>query len=106
MTNGADSIVLEAEYENATNFSVGATTDNLPPGVLYRVKATYKYSREDVDELSFDVGEIIRVVEYDDPEEQVRDSSFEISRKETFPHAIFKYTRISFSRCCCRKRAG
>uniref|UniRef100_A0A8D8U3W2 Amphiphysin n=1 Tax=Cacopsylla melanoneura TaxID=428564 RepID=A0A8D8U3W2_9HEMI len=48
----------------------GATTDNLPAGVLYRVKATYKYTREDVDELSFDVGEIIRVVEYDDPEEQ------------------------------------
>ncbi|PSN44827.1 hypothetical protein C0J52_17166 [Blattella germanica] len=47
-----------------------ATTDNLPPGVLYRVKATYKYNREDTDELSFDVGEIIRVVEYDDPEEQ------------------------------------
>ncbi|XP_032667427.1 myc box-dependent-interacting protein 1 isoform X5 [Odontomachus brunneus] len=70
MTNGADSMLLEVEYENATNFSVGATTDNLPPGVLYRVKATYKYSREDVDELSFDVGEIIRVVEYDDPEEQ------------------------------------
>ncbi|XP_050463809.1 myc box-dependent-interacting protein 1 isoform X3 [Cataglyphis hispanica] len=70
MTNGADSIILEAEYENATNFSVGATTDNLPPGVLYRVKATYKYTQEDVDELSFDVGEIIRVVEYDDPEEQ------------------------------------
>lgn len=72
MTNGAaDSVVLEAEYENAANFSIGATTDNLPPGVLYRVKATYKYNREDVDELSFDVGEIIRVVEYDDPEEQV-----------------------------------
>lgn len=71
MTNGADSINLEAEYQNATNLSVGATTDNLPPGVLYRVKATYKYTQEDVDELSFDVGEIIRVVEYDDPEEQV-----------------------------------
>ncbi|KAL0111164.1 hypothetical protein PUN28_012821 [Cardiocondyla obscurior] len=70
MTNGADSIILEAEYENAANFSIGATTDNLPPGVLYRVKATYKYNREDADELSFDVGEIIRVVEYDDPEEQ------------------------------------
>lgn len=51
--------------------SVGASTDNLPPGVLYRVKATYKYTREDVDELSFEVGEIIQVVEYDDPEEQV-----------------------------------
>lgn len=49
----------------------GASTDNLPPGVLYRVKATYKYNREDVDELSFDVGEVIQVIEYDDPEEQV-----------------------------------
>ncbi|XP_059479034.1 amphiphysin isoform X2 [Neocloeon triangulifer] len=48
----------------------GATTENLPPGVLYRVKATYKYSREDVDELSFEIGEIIKVVEYEDPEEQ------------------------------------
>ena len=55
---------------NANQF-LGASTDNLPPGVLYRVKATYKYNREDVDELSFDVGEIIQVIEYDDPEEQV-----------------------------------
>lgn len=52
-------------------FSSGATTDNLPPGVLYKVKATYRYNREDVDELSFEVGEVIRVVQYDDPEEQV-----------------------------------
>lgn len=52
-------------------FVTGATTDNLPPGVLYKVKATYKYTQEDTDELSFEVGEIIRVVEYDDPEEQV-----------------------------------
>jgi len=49
---------------------VGATTANLPPGVLYRVKATYKYVREDGDELSFDVGDVINVVEYDDPEDQ------------------------------------
>lgn len=85
-------MVLEVEYENATNFSAGATTDNLPPGVLYRVKATYKYSREDVDELSFDVGEIIRVVEYDDPEEQVCDlmlSYIDTShRKLTFVYII------------------
>lgn len=39
--------------------------------MLYRVKATYKYNKEDVDELSFEVGEVISVVEYDDPEEQV-----------------------------------
>ncbi|XP_063218203.1 myc box-dependent-interacting protein 1 isoform X2 [Bacillus rossius redtenbacheri] len=56
--------------EELYDIPVGATTDNLPPGVLYRVKATYKYTREDVDELSFDVGEVISVVEYDDPEEQ------------------------------------
>lgn len=49
----------------------GATTTDLPAGVLYRVKATYKYVKEDVDELSFDVGETIQVIEYDDPEDQV-----------------------------------
>merc|ERR1712179_749952 len=49
---------------------VGATTDNLPPGVLYQVKAAYKYQAEDMDELQFEVGEIIDVVEYEDPEEQ------------------------------------
>lgn len=52
-------------------FSAGATTDNLPPGVLYRVVATYKYDAEDTDELSFEKGEIINVVPYDDPETQV-----------------------------------
>ncbi|XP_012268918.1 amphiphysin isoform X2 [Athalia rosae] len=56
--------------EELYDIPIGATTDNLPPGVLYRVKATYKYVREDVDELSFDVGEIIHVIEYEDPEEQ------------------------------------
>lgn len=56
--------------EELYDIPVGASTDNLPPGVLYRVKATYKYTREDVDELSFEVGEIISVIEYDDPEEQ------------------------------------
>merc|ERR1712110_746967 len=48
----------------------GASTDNLPPGVLYKVKATYKYQAEDMDELAFEVGEIIDVIEYEDPEEQ------------------------------------
>jgi amphiphysin len=48
----------------------GASTENLPPGVLYKVKASYKYQAEDADELQFEVGEVIHVVEYDDPEEQ------------------------------------
>lgn len=50
---------------------IGATTADLPPGVLYRVKATYKYVKEDADELSFEVGEMINVIEYDDPDDQV-----------------------------------
>ena len=50
----------------------GANTDGLPAGVLYQVKASYRYQAEDVDELNFDVGEVINVVEYDDPEDQVR----------------------------------
>lgn len=49
-----------------------ANTADLPPGVLYRVKATYGYVKEDVDELSFEIGDIIRVIEYDDPEDQVK----------------------------------
>lgn len=53
-----------------TKVPPGATTEGLPQGVLYRVRATYKYTREDVDEISFEVGDIIQVVEYDDPEEQ------------------------------------
>merc|ERR1712156_834119 len=48
----------------------GATTTDLPPGVLYRVKASYKYQAEDVDELAFEGGEIINVVEYEDTEDQ------------------------------------
>ncbi|XP_025829879.1 myc box-dependent-interacting protein 1 isoform X2 [Agrilus planipennis] len=60
-----NNVTPQLNYRN-----VRASTDNLPPGVLYKVKATYKYNREDVDELTFDVGEIIQVVEYDDPEEQ------------------------------------
>lgn len=37
---------------------------------MYRVRAAYKYQAEDEDELNFDVGEIIRVIEFEDPEEK------------------------------------
>lgn len=36
-----------------------------------QVRATYKYDKEDDDELSFDVGEVINVIEYEDPDDQV-----------------------------------
>ncbi|XP_076332947.1 myc box-dependent-interacting protein 1-like isoform X2 [Tachypleus tridentatus] len=56
--------------ENHVEIPPGATTTSLPPGVYYRVQATYKYTAEDVDELSFEANDIISVVAYDDPEEQ------------------------------------
>jgi len=52
-----------------TKVPAGANTAGMPPGVLYQVRTTYKYDREDLDELSFEVGETINVVEYEDPEE-------------------------------------
>jgi len=56
--------------EELYDIPIGATTDNLPPGVLYRVRATYKYQAEDEDELSLEVGDVVQVIEYEDPEEQ------------------------------------
>ncbi|XP_078378544.1 myc box-dependent-interacting protein 1-like isoform X1 [Oculina patagonica] len=45
------------------------TTSEIP-GVLYKVRAAYKYVAEDDDELSFEKGEIISVIEFEEPEEQ------------------------------------
>lgn len=39
--------------------------------VVLQVRAAYKYVAEDDDELSFEKGEIISVIEFEDPEEQV-----------------------------------
>ncbi|KAM7343335.1 amphiphysin isoform 4-T8 [Cochliomyia hominivorax] len=70
-TNGNTAKTLASTEEDSNKANkLDATTTDLPPGVLYRVKATYGYVKEDVDELSFEVGDIIRVIEYDDPEDQ------------------------------------
>ncbi|XP_050538243.1 amphiphysin isoform X2 [Daktulosphaira vitifoliae] len=67
ISNNVSSTLQSPASPNSVN---GATTDNLPAGVLYRVVATYKYDAEDTDELSFEKGEIISVVPYDDPDTQ------------------------------------
>ncbi|KRJ99428.1 myc box-dependent-interacting protein 1 isoform X5 [Drosophila teissieri] len=68
---------INSNYQNQITTNGGsslanshANTADLPAGVLYRVKATYGYAKEDVDELSFEIGDLIRVIEYDDPEDQ------------------------------------
>lgn len=85
---------IEDEKLKTSNYSdveipPGASKTNLPPGVYYRVQTTYKYTAEDVDELSFEANELIGVVAYDDPEEQeegwlmgIRESTME---KGIFP---------------------
>ena len=40
------------------------------PSALYKVMTTHKYAPEDDDELSFERGEVIHVIPYEDPEEQ------------------------------------
>ncbi|XP_050343406.1 myc box-dependent-interacting protein 1 isoform X3 [Nymphalis io] len=61
---------IKPATNGATDTLQRATLSGLPAGTLYRVRATYRYTREDSDELSFEVGDVIRVVEYDDPDEQ------------------------------------
>ncbi|XP_017106250.2 myc box-dependent-interacting protein 1 isoform X5 [Drosophila bipectinata] len=75
-TNSNAEAAAEAAANNGNSIEehkqkkLDANTADLPAGVLYRVKATYGYVKEDVDELSFEIGDIIRVIEYDDPEDQ------------------------------------
>ncbi|XP_041970314.1 myc box-dependent-interacting protein 1 isoform X4 [Aricia agestis] len=66
----ANNVKAEIAPHNGNSTVQRATLAGLPAGTLYRVRATYRYTREDSDELSFDVGDVIRVVEYDDPDEQ------------------------------------
>ncbi|KAH9630010.1 hypothetical protein HF086_001480, partial [Spodoptera exigua] len=47
----------ENKNDDVYDIPIGATLAGLPAGTLYRVRATYRYTREDSDELSFDVGE-------------------------------------------------
>jgi len=51
---------------------------------LCQVQATHKYVGEDLDELTFEPGEIITVVPFDDPEEQVH-----ILPMQFVPSALF-----------------
>ncbi|CAG2109934.1 unnamed protein product [Medioppia subpectinata] len=56
--------------EELYDIPIGATTTDLPPGILYKVRSTFKYAAVDEDELSFETGEVIDVIDYEDPEEQ------------------------------------
>ena len=65
----------------------------MPPGVLYLVKASYKYQAEDVDELAFEVGEVINIVEYEDPEDQVFMMNWYITSQEGAAESFHDWMR-------------
>uniref|UniRef100_A0A3P8UML6 Myc box-dependent-interacting protein 1 n=1 Tax=Cynoglossus semilaevis TaxID=244447 RepID=A0A3P8UML6_CYNSE len=43
---------------------------DLPPGFLYKVKATHDYAATDGDELELKIGDVVLVVAFDNPDEQ------------------------------------
>lgn len=71
-TNGTDYDVPEPTSDDIYKVPLNnQPIDNkLPKGVLYQVQATHPYTGEDTDELTFEAGDIINVVPYDDPEDQ------------------------------------
>ena len=62
--------------------------------------ATHPYKGEDDDELSFETGEVIYVVEYDDPEEQVRNNKAMVLVLGIFMYAELCYIKIFFLSFC------
>lgn len=64
--------VNQIEHKNVFNTDSSAPTPiaTKEPEPLYKVRATYKYLAESEDELTFEAGDIIQVIKYDDPSEQ------------------------------------
>ncbi|XP_059151220.1 myc box-dependent-interacting protein 1-like [Physella acuta] len=64
----------EEDEESASNDYTFVTRNTpastVPANTLYTVQATHKYTGEDVDELNFEAGEIIYVIEFENPDEQ------------------------------------
>ncbi|XP_013888576.1 myc box-dependent-interacting protein 1 [Austrofundulus limnaeus] len=62
-----DNVDDEEELQGlVTNGSNG----ELPPGFLYKVKATHEYTATDNDELELNIGDVVLVLAFDNPDEQ------------------------------------
>ncbi|XP_014673873.1 PREDICTED: amphiphysin-like isoform X2 [Priapulus caudatus] len=60
----------DVQDENVVAAAADTDADAPPGGYLYKVHATHTYTGEDEDELTFEAGETVYVVDHDDPEEQ------------------------------------
>lgn len=71
VTKSSDSSTGTTSTAQPTEHGDSKAVDSAkPPVYLHKVTATFRYMAEDEDELSFEAGEIIQVIEYDDPSEQ------------------------------------
>ncbi|XP_041834743.1 myc box-dependent-interacting protein 1b isoform X10 [Melanotaenia boesemani] len=78
-------------WSSVTNGSDG----ELPPGFLYKVKAIHEYTATDGDELELQIGDIVLVLAFDNPDEQddgwlmgMKESQW-LQNKETSTKGVF-----------------
>uniref|UniRef100_A0A915II00 Endophilin-A n=1 Tax=Romanomermis culicivorax TaxID=13658 RepID=A0A915II00_ROMCU len=94
LQNLPQKVEVKTKEEVITLTTSEKPSESISPVVLYKVRTTHRYSAEDTDELSFEAGEVILVVPYENPDEQddgwlngVKESSGE---KGVFPENFTK----------------
>ncbi|XP_066518752.1 myc box-dependent-interacting protein 1b isoform X4 [Hoplias malabaricus] len=63
-------IAVSKQPNSATNVTNGSSDAELPPGVIYKVKAMHDYAATDSDELDLKSGDIVLVLPFENPDEQ------------------------------------
>ncbi|XP_011481454.1 myc box-dependent-interacting protein 1 isoform X2 [Oryzias latipes] len=65
-----DDDVGQGEWGDEESTVANGSDGELPPGFLYKVKAVHEYTATDGDELELNVGDIVLVLAFDNPDEQ------------------------------------
>uniref|UniRef100_A0A3Q2ZTW9 Myc box-dependent-interacting protein 1 n=1 Tax=Kryptolebias marmoratus TaxID=37003 RepID=A0A3Q2ZTW9_KRYMA len=60
----------EEEEEELQSSVTNGSSGDLPPGFLYKVKAVHEYTATDNDELELNIGDMVLVLAFDNPDEQ------------------------------------
>ncbi|XP_053707192.1 myc box-dependent-interacting protein 1b isoform X3 [Synchiropus splendidus] len=73
----------EPSWDDGQSLATNGSNCEMPPGFLYKVKAIHDYAATDGDELELKIGDMVLVVAFDNPDEQVRDDGWLMGVKET-----------------------
>ncbi|KAM8873063.1 myc box-dependent-interacting protein 1b isoform 6-T6 [Synchiropus picturatus] len=73
----------ETDVTASQSLATNSSNCEMPPGFLYKVKAIHDYAATDGDELELKIGDMVLVVAFDNPDEQVRDDGWLMGVKET-----------------------